>query len=68
MSEIPVLTTSRRVKTPRLETRVLFSGPEDGVPVIFVHGKGSARQGAVVLDSLALWPETARPKERWQSG
>ena len=49
MSEIPVLTASRRIKTPRLETRVLFSGPEDGVPVIFVHGN---------LSAATWWEET----------
>lgn len=42
-------TEARRVTTPRLTTRVLFSGPEDGVPVIFVHGN---------LSSAAWWEET----------
>lgn len=40
--EIPTLTTARRIKTGRLETRVLFAGPEDGTPIIFVHGNLSA--------------------------
>ena len=41
--DIPVLEgiASRRVTTPRLATRVLFSGPEDGAPVLFVHGNFS---------------------------
>ncbi len=26
------------VTTPRLTTRVLFTGPEDGIPVLFLHG------------------------------
>lgn len=29
---------ARTVETPRLTTRVLFSGPEDGIPVLFLHG------------------------------
>ena len=29
---------ARTVTTDRLTTRVLFSGPEDGVPVLFLHG------------------------------
>ena len=41
--EIPVMEgiTARRVTTERLATRVLFSGPEDGAPVLFVHGNFS---------------------------
>lgn len=34
--------TARRVATARLATRVLFSGPEDGVPVLFFHGNFSS--------------------------
>src|ERR671928_551173 len=29
---------SREVSTPRLTTHLLESGPEDGTPVLFVHG------------------------------
>lgn len=32
---------TRRVRTSRLETFVLESGPEDGVPVLLVHGNAS---------------------------
>jgi len=32
----------RRVVTPRLGTRVLFSGPENGIPVLFLHGNASS--------------------------
>jgi pimeloyl-ACP methyl ester carboxylesterase len=32
---------ARTVTTPRLTTRVLFSGPEDGIPVLFIHGNFS---------------------------
>ena len=41
--------TARRVTTQRLATRVLFSGPEDGVPVLFIHGNFS---------SATWWEET----------
>ena len=34
--------TSRRVTTSRLTTRVLFSGPDDGIPVLFIHGNFSS--------------------------
>jgi pimeloyl-ACP methyl ester carboxylesterase len=30
--------TARTVTTPRLTTRVLFSGPEQGVPLLLLHG------------------------------
>ena len=33
--------TARNVTTDRLTTRVLFSGPDDGVPVLFLHGNVS---------------------------
>ncbi|WP_373352689.1 alpha/beta fold hydrolase [Pseudoroseicyclus sp. CXY001] len=46
---ITVITEARRVATPRLETRVLFSGPEDGTPVIFIHGN---------LSAATWWEET----------
>ncbi|SFU09476.1 Pimeloyl-ACP methyl ester carboxylesterase [Pseudovibrio denitrificans] len=42
MIEIPTLLDARTVQSARLKTRVLFSGPEDGVPIIFVHGNLSA--------------------------
>lgn len=40
MSDIPTLDgiTAENITTDRLTTRVLFSGPADGTPVIFVHG------------------------------
>ncbi len=34
--------TPHRVKTSRLEHYVLTSGPQDGVPVLFVHGNASS--------------------------
>ncbi len=30
------------VGTPRLETHLLHAGPEDGTPVVFVHGNASS--------------------------
>lgn len=41
--------TARIVTTKRLTTRVLFSGPEDGIPVLFLHGN---------LSSATWWEET----------
>lgn len=34
--------TARTITTPRLTTRVLFAGPEDGTPVLFLHGNHSS--------------------------
>ena len=34
--------TSKMIDTPRLKTHVLLSGPEDGVPVVFIHGNASS--------------------------
>lgn len=44
MSPIPILPgiTSRMVATARINTHVLFSGPDDGQPVVFVHGNASS--------------------------
>ncbi len=41
---IPTLAgiTAKTITTPRLTTRVLFSGPEDGIPVLFIHGNASS--------------------------
>jgi pimeloyl-ACP methyl ester carboxylesterase len=40
---IPVLdgVTAKEITTRRLTTRVLLTGPEDGVPVLFIHGNFS---------------------------
>jgi pimeloyl-ACP methyl ester carboxylesterase len=37
------------VRSARLETRVLFTGPDDGMPVLFLHGN---------LSSATWWEET----------
>ena len=41
--KIPVLegVTARTVTTHRLATRVLFTGPDEGIPVLFIHGNFS---------------------------
>lgn len=51
MSTIPTLPgiTSKMVQTPRLAIHALFSGPDNGVPVLFVHGNAS---------SATYWEET----------
>jgi len=44
MSTVPTLSgiTSKKVDTPRIQMHVLFSGPEDGTPVLFIHGNASS--------------------------
>lgn len=44
MATVPTLPgiTSRMIPTGRINTHVLFSGPEDGEPVVFVHGNASS--------------------------
>jgi pimeloyl-ACP methyl ester carboxylesterase len=34
--------SAETITTPRLTTRVLFSGPADGTPVLFLHGNASS--------------------------
>src|SRR5512134_1695819 len=41
--------TAKTITTPRLTTRVLLSGSENGVPVLFLHGNAS---------SATYWEET----------
>ena len=44
MSTVPTLAgiTSKFVETPRLKMHTLFSGPENGTPVLFLHGNASS--------------------------
>ena len=44
MSTVPTLSgiTSKMIDTARIQTYVLFSGPEDGTPVLFIHGNASS--------------------------
>lgn len=49
--EIPVLDgiDARTIETERIASRVLFSGPEEGTPVLFFHGN---------VSSATWWEET----------
>lgn len=51
MSTVPTLPgiTSKMIDTPRIKMHVLFSEPENGTPVVFIHGNAS---------SAAFWEET----------
>ena len=51
MSSIPTLegVTSQVVQTARLKVHILTTGPEDGTPILFIHGNGS---------SATFWEET----------
>lgn len=51
MSTVPTLPgiSSRMVDTPRIKMHVLISGPDDGKPVLFIHGNAS---------SATFWEET----------
>ncbi len=51
MNTIPLMDgiSSQMVDTPRLQVHVRFSGPTDGVPVLFVHGNNSC---------ATFWEET----------
>jgi pimeloyl-ACP methyl ester carboxylesterase len=62
MSEVgdalPEGVTSRTVETPRLATHLLESGPESGVPVVFVHGNVSS--SLFFDETLAALPDRYR--------
>lgn len=49
---------SEVVTTPRLETRILTSGPDDGIPVLFVHGNASSSR--FFEETLAALPSGYR--------
>ena len=61
MSSVPTLDgiTSRFIDTPRLRVHALFSGKDDGEPVVFVHGNAS---------SATFWEETMRALPRRYRG
>ena len=48
---VPIMkgVTARTTSTSRIDTRVLFTGPEVGIPVLFLHGNAS---------SATWWEET----------
>ncbi len=48
MTTLPGI-TSRIITTPRIAIHALFSGPETGTPVVFIHGNAS---------SATFWEET----------
>jgi pimeloyl-ACP methyl ester carboxylesterase len=50
--------TARDLRTPRLATHLLQSGPEDGVPVILVHGNVSS--STFFEETLAALPDGYR--------
>jgi pimeloyl-ACP methyl ester carboxylesterase len=62
MSEVgntlPEGVAARTVETPRLATHLLESGPESGVPVIFVHGNVSS--SLFFDETLAALPDRYR--------
>lgn len=60
MATVPTLEgiTSKMVATDRIKTHVLFSGPEDGIPVVFVHGNFSA--ATYWEETMLMLPETFR--------
>ena len=64
MASIPTLPgiQSRRVTTPRLTIHALFSGPEDGVPVLFVHGNASS--STFWEETMLALPEGSGPSPR----
>jgi pimeloyl-ACP methyl ester carboxylesterase len=51
MMSIPTMEgiTPRTITTPRITTRVLFSGPQGGIPVLFLHGN---------ITSATWWEQT----------
>lgn len=55
---LPDGVTSIRVQTPRLDTHTLVSGPEDGVPVVLVHGNVSS--GRFYAELMAQLPASVR--------
>jgi pimeloyl-ACP methyl ester carboxylesterase len=56
--ELPDGIGSREVSTPRLMTHLLESGPEGGVPVVFVHGNVASSR--FFEETLAALPPNCR--------
>ncbi len=55
---LPEGVNARRVGTPRLATHLLESGPEGGVPILFIHGNVSSSR--LFDDTLATLPDRYR--------
>jgi hypothetical protein len=53
---------SREVSTPRLRTHLLESGPQEGVPVVFVHGNVASSR--FFEETLATLPPYYRGRLR----
>ncbi len=60
MCTVPTLpgVTCKTIPTKRIKTHVLFSGPEDGIPVIFIHGNFSA--ATYFEETMLAMPEQFR--------
>ena len=69
--QVPVMDgiTGKTIKSKRIQTRVLFSGPEDGIPVLFLHGNvSSATWWEEVLVSLPEGYRGIAPDQRGFGG
>jgi pimeloyl-ACP methyl ester carboxylesterase len=55
---LPEGVTARMVETPRLATHLLEKGPENGVPVLFIHGNVSS--SLFFDETLAALPDRYR--------
>ena len=67
--ELPGGIGSREVSTPRSRTHLLESGPQEGVPVLFVHG--NVASSLFFEETLAALPPYylgLAPDLRWLSG
>ncbi|MCA9893637.1 MAG: alpha/beta hydrolase [Anaerolineae bacterium] len=61
--------TAKTITSDRLATRVLFSGPEDGIPVLFVHGNvSSATYWEEVMVALPAGYRGIAPDNRGYGG
>lgn len=57
--------TAKTITTDRLTTRVLFAGPDDGLPVLFLHGNvSSATWWEEVMTTLPLGYRGIAPDQR----
>ena len=56
--DLPPGVDQQVVATPRLDTHLLTSGPEDGIPVLFVHGNASSSR--FFEDTLAALARLSR--------